>query len=376
MNHEEIQDLLEDYVDDRLDRQTRKVVDDHLKECAECRQILDEVAPVDISVLGPRAYDERAMRRTVRRSLLRTAWNTVLLILAGWIAIWFFAALVIQPFVVSRDGRAAAAARASIDLAIMLTPGAVLTDGAISSGLLDRQIEFDFGVPVGAGMQRAIRTSTSLGLFGIREESVGLTDDTEYGRFQGEAGDQLSNLGEATVATVSLFFDDPLSMERAQAIADDPDLDFRVVWAGFDASLGRVEPPAWTAGGVVGYGTCQLPTFELDDDLLSASSAGFSQGLGFIFGNASIEAARDSVVAALANISSRGELAEHVTKPFGDPEDIDEILAALTSEPSVAMLVVTGPSNAIADYLTTETGLTGTVLAVDFYNWTTGICGR
>jgi predicted anti-sigma-YlaC factor YlaD len=125
VSHEEIQDLLEDYVDDRLDRETRKLVDDHLKTCAECRQILDDVAPVDVSALGALTYDEATMRRIVRRSLFRTAWNTLLLLFAGWIALWFFAALVIQPLVVNRGGRAADIVQATVDLGIMLNPGAV-----------------------------------------------------------------------------------------------------------------------------------------------------------------------------------------------------------------------------------------------------------
>lgn len=377
MKHEEIQDLLEGYVDDRLDRPTRKLVDDHLKECTECREILDEVAPVDVSALGTSMYDERLMRRTVRRSLFRTAWNTVLLLLAGWIAIWFFTALVVQPFLVNRDGRAADAARASIDLGVMLNPGVVLTDGSISSNLLSRQVELDFAVPVGGGLQPAFSESTDITLFGIRDRP-GFNESSILGQFQGEALDQLSNLGDSTVATVNLWFDSPVTIEEAQAIADDPNLRFRVVWAGFDASLGRSEFPAWTAGGVVGYGTCQPPGGEaLGDDLLGASSASFSQGSGFLFGNASVDGALNLVVAALTNIYERDELVDHLVQPFGDSrDDLQEIIADLESSPEVSMLVVTGPSTAIAEYLETEPGMSANVIAVDFYNWTDEICGR
>jgi predicted anti-sigma-YlaC factor YlaD len=126
MKHEELQDLLEDYVDDRLNRPARKVVDDHLKGCAECRSILDDVAPVDIAALGAGRFDEHVMRRTVRRSLFRTAVNTAMLLFAGFITVWFLSALVIQPLVVNRGGRAAEIARASIDVATMSNPGAVL----------------------------------------------------------------------------------------------------------------------------------------------------------------------------------------------------------------------------------------------------------
>ncbi|CAN5825594.1 hypothetical protein BH23ACT4_BH23ACT4_00690 [soil metagenome] len=379
MKHEEIQDLLEDYVDDRLDRPTRKLVDDHLKECTECREILDEVAPVNVSALGGFTYDERAMRRTVRRSVFRTAWNTVLLLLTGLIVGWFLAALVVQPLAVNRGGRAADTARASIDLGIMLNPGAVLTDGSISSGWFDRHIDLEFGVPVGASVQPAISTSTRVGLFGIYDHfRAGQQSDVfRYGGFNGDAEDQLMNLGASTVATVAVWFDVPGSVERAQALADDPTLDFRVIWAGFDASLGRVEPPGWTAGGTLGYGTCQPPLDHLGDDLLGSTSAGFNQGTGFLYGNSAIATALDSVTAALTNISGQDALLDYLLPAPGDnPSDVDEILADLESDPEVSMVVVTGPSTAIAEYLQSEPGVSANVIAIDFYNWTDGICGR
>jgi hypothetical protein len=378
MKHEEIQDLLEDYVDDKLDRETRKLVDDHLKTCAECRQILDEVAPVDISALGKTVYDERAMRRTIRRSMFRTAWNTVLLVIVGWLAIWFVAALVVQPLVVNRGGRAADAAQASIDLGIMLNPGAVLTEGSISSSLLSRQVDLEFALPVGGSLEPAFSEATDINLFGVRDRP-GFNESRDFGQFQGEALEQLSNLGESTVATVSLWFDSPVSVQAAQSIADDTALDFRVVWAGFDTSLGRSGPsqPLWTAGGTLGYATCQdIPGHELGDDLLGATSAGFSQGSGFLFGRPSIDAARNSVVVALTNIASRDELVDYVVPPGDSGDDIEEIIQELENDPEVSMVVVTGPSTAIAEYLESEPGVSANVLAVAFYNWSDGICRR
>jgi anti-sigma factor RsiW len=83
VTHDEIQDRLEAYVDDRLTREERRAMDAHLEQCVECREILDEVAPVDVSALGPTRFDSAAMKRTVRRSMFRTAVNTALLLLAG-----------------------------------------------------------------------------------------------------------------------------------------------------------------------------------------------------------------------------------------------------------------------------------------------------
>jgi RNA polymerase sigma factor (sigma-70 family) len=135
--------------------------------------------------------------------------------------------------------------------------------------------------------------------------------------------------------------------------------------------------PSWTAGGMLGYATCQPPLDDLDDDILGATSAGFSRGSGFLFGDASIDAALDSVVAALTNISGRDELVDYLVEPFDDERDgIREILTELQTDPEVSMVVVTGPSAAIAEHLESEPGVSANVLAVDFYNWTDGICGR
>jgi hypothetical protein len=334
---------------------------------------------VDVSALGAPSYNEATMRRIVRRSLFRTAWNTVLLLFAGWIALWLFAALVIQPLVVNRGGRAADIAQASIDLGVMLNQGAVLTEGAISSGLFSRQVDLDFALPIGGGLQPAFSDSTSINLFGISTRQ-GVDQSSNYGQFQGEALDQLSNLGESTVATVSLWFDSPVTVDEAQAIADDPEHEFSVIWAGFDASLDRVapfEPPIWTLGGTLGYGTCQPPMNDLDEELLGATSAGFSQGSRFLFGDESVDAALNSVIAALTNIANREELVEYVVGTFDDDaNDISEIVAELQTDPEVTVLVVTGPSPAIAGYLEDASGIWANVLGIDLYNWTTEICGR
>lgn len=375
MTHSEIQDRLEAYVDDRLTRDERRKVDAHLKGCDECRAILDEVAPVDMSSLSPLAFDEAAMKRTVRRSMFRTAFNTALLLLAGWIVIWFLAALVLQPLVINRGGRAADAVRMNIDLATMVNPGAVRIDGRIESGMLNRVVELDFAIPVGAGFEPGPSTSTSIGMLGLRSLPVEEPRFAELGDFQGQALDQLASLGAGTVATIAIHYDRPISTEQAQQIADDPGADIRVVWAGFDASLGRDEGPTWTHGrGTLGYGTCQAEEI-LDDDLLGATSASFHGGS--VFWPSSVERARQSVIAALENIERRAELVDYVVSQFDDnPDDLSAILADLRASPEVTTLAVTGPSPEVAAFLATEQGVSTDMIAVDFYNWTSGICGR
>lgn len=377
MTHDEIQDRLEAYVDDRLTRTERREMDAHLRDCGECRAILDEVAPVDMSALDVR-YDEVAMKRTVRRSMFRTAFNAALLLLAAWIVIWFVSALVVQPLVVNRGGRAADAVRMNIDLATMLNPGVVLTDGRIDSGLLSRDVDLEFVMPVGAGLRAGLETSMSIGVFGISDLSAhdprfpNLDDEG----LQGDALDQLENLGAGTVATVAVRYEPALSVEAAQAIAGDPGADVRVVWAGFDVSLGREDPPTWTAAGTLGYGTCEAGD-SFADELLGATSAGF--GGVSLFSPVSVERALDSVIGALGNIESRRELADYLVRPFDEnPEDIAAILAELRLRPEVTTLVVTGPTPSVARFVGSarQSGASADVMAVDFYNWTPGVCGR
>ncbi len=377
MKHEEIQDLLEDYVDDRLDRPTRKVVDDHLKGCAECRAILDDVAPVDISALSPNRFDERVMRRTVRRSLFRTAANTALLLFAGLILVLFLSAFVVQPFIINRGGRAVETAQASIDLTTMVNPGAVLLHGEIQSGILSRDLNLDYVIPVGGSWHDLGTKMIRIGMFGVGgQDGFGLWPYFEDEPQQGDPFEILANLGEGTVATVAIRYDDPMTLDSAQRIADDSDHDVRVVWAGFDATAGRNEFPVWTAGGVLGYGTCQTrDPFYVDS--LGGTSASFSQGVGG--GHASISSALESVIAGLTNMDEHpGFVADLHLGSGPDSADVRTILASLRTEPSVRTLVVTGPTSEISDLLDDQRGLVlnAQILAIDFYNWTSGICGR
>ena len=48
MSHDQIQDLLEGYVDETLDRGTRRQVEAHLAGCEECRAILEGIPPVEL----------------------------------------------------------------------------------------------------------------------------------------------------------------------------------------------------------------------------------------------------------------------------------------------------------------------------------------
>jgi len=137
MTHEQIQDLLEDYVDERLDRSTRKEVDTHLQTCAECRAVLDGVAPIDLGALGG-TWDAPSMRRAVRRSLLRTAFDTATVLFVGWLTVLVLSSFLIQPLIVNRGSRAEAATVATADVVSLFNPGVSVTDYRFESGILSR----------------------------------------------------------------------------------------------------------------------------------------------------------------------------------------------------------------------------------------------
>ena len=381
MTHDQIQDLLEAYVDETLDRATRKMVDDHIADCRECQSILEDVEPVDMSSMGPRGYDEHSMRRVVRRSILRTALDTVVLLFGGLVVVTLLATLIYQPFIINRGGRSADVARATIDLATMLNPGAVVTEVLIQSDLFDREVSVEVVLPVGA-------RSEVLGSFGVRIGAFNLSD-VDGGRpwpilgpqgFESNAEDQLSHLGPGTVSTVRIDFGTPISASEAQSIADASSQEIRVVWAGFDVSTPTGDPPSWAAGQVPGYATCigAQPLDNLDEAFLGEPSAGFNRSLPDA--PSSITRALDLLREGLNNIASNPEIANSLLDGSSESvHDVDQTLARLAEpDPRVKVLVITGPSPEVADYLSESMNPedSAQVLAVNFYNWTTSVCGR
>lgn len=377
MTHDEIQDLLEGYVDETLDRPTRRLVDQHLGSCEDCRAILDHVEPVDLSLLGTARFDERAMRRVVRRSIFRIATDAVMIMVAAVLLLALLSLLLFQPLVIGRGGRAAQAARATIDLAAMLTPGAVVTAGQIQSGLFDREISIEVAIPIGSG-------SRLLGPMAIRLGAFGLAD-IDGGRpwgflgpegFDGDAQEQLARLGTGTVVTVRIDYTTPISVSDAQEIADSTLDDIRVVWAGFDVPSTTGDFPSWTADGVLGYATCG-GQFDLTNETLAATSAGFS---GSLPGSAaSIATALQRVRDGIANVASSSEITSLLVEGRGDDDTMAGVLARLAEpDPGVRTLVVTGPSAEVADYLSDSSTPPhdARTLVSDFYNWSTPICGR
>ncbi len=165
MNHEEAQELLEDYANERLDRPVLDQLEEHLPACSVCRSILDGVPPVDLTALGVADVDARILRRSVRRALWRTvldAAGMIILLAVGFIVM---SNLIVQPLLMNRGGRAEAAARATYDVASLFNEGAVVGKFSIDSGAFDRTFTAAVQMPVGAGMADLGTVSSRMGLF-------------------------------------------------------------------------------------------------------------------------------------------------------------------------------------------------------------------
>jgi hypothetical protein len=117
-----------------------------------------------------------------------------------------------------------------------------------------------------------------------------------------------------------------------------------------------------------------------DDETLQASSAGFSRGYTSTFSPASITTALSSTREGLKRILDSTELTSaFLDRRPGTEEAARKVLDLLTeSDPAVRTLVITGPSPEISAFLSDPSTPenVASVLAVDFYNWATPVCGR
>ena len=367
MRHEEIHDLLEGYVDETLDRATRREVGSHLATCEECRALLDGVAPVDLGEMGSAVWSAGDMRRAVRRSMLRVAADALLLLFVGWLAAWALSFLVVQPFVVNRGGRAGAATVATVDLAIMHNPGSTVTEYLYRSGFLGRVTDVDVALPVGSAVEALGTVSSHLGILGFGDAEGGRLFPRLSEGFDIVGGEErLRSVGDGTVATVELRFDTPLELQSAEEM-NDSTADVRIVWGGFEvAEVGTTE---FAYDGVLGYSACASePTFVREG--APGTSGG---GSGTMLGAASsLTSAAAETRRALANLVDHPDLLEGIGATEGVAVEAVERLET----PRVTSVVVTGPTTEILRFLDETAPDTVAVVAIDFMNWAEPPCGE
>jgi hypothetical protein len=377
MTHQAIQDLLEAYVDERLDPATRRTVDQHLRTCDDCREVLDGVAPVDLTPLGAGSWNETAMRRLVLRSLIRTAVNVAAIFLAGGLIILLLSQLVLQPLIVNRNGRAAAATIATADLAVMFNPGTAVDEYEFDSGLLSRTSSAHLIRPTGTALREVGRVESRIGIFDfgpvggqpfpfLGNESGGTSDLTDH----------LNAVSDGTVATVEIYFDEPITIEAAQALADAPH-DVRLIWAGFDVGDPLDGPPdralaGWVGSTGIGYTTCDIN--PLDPEFVGSGGGGGSSSTFNLAPD--IERARMETLRALANVAAHPELADGILSPDVDADAFAAARLRIDATPRVRSVTVTGPTSEILSFVADANPSFGAVRDIEFTNWFSPLCGR
>jgi hypothetical protein len=365
MSHEEIQELLEGYVDETLNRESRRQVEAHLADCEECRAILGGIPPVELGDVAA-MWDERAMRRAIRRSMLRVAADVLLLLFVAWVAAWMLSLLIVQPFILNRGDRAVAATIATVDVAIMLNPGATFEEYSYRSGMAARFTEIDLALPVGSAMKSLGTIDSRIGLFGFGDLEGGrlfpILDDAPD---RGGGEERLGAVGAGTVATVDLWFEPTLDPAAAQAIVDS-EADVSVVWAGFEVA--GEEGSDLAPGGILGYGTCGSFPMTVSD---AAGSSGGGSGTA-LGGSASVTDALDETRRAI------GSLSEHPDLLAGLGASVDDASGALArlEQPEVAQLVVTGPTPELIRFIDEAEPEAVSIIEIEFINWSQPPCGR
>jgi hypothetical protein len=370
MNHEEAQELLEDYVDERLDRRVRDQLEEHLDGCAECRSILDGVAPVDLEALGSAEVDDRTLRRSVRRALWRTVIDAAGMLILLVVGLAVISNLVVHPLLMNRGGRAAAAARATYDVAGMFNEGAVVEKFTIDSGAFDRTFTAVVQMPVGAGMADLGTVSSRIGLFGSGRETIWPFVDSDS-RFAGAAQEVLARLGGGVVATVSVRFYEPISLDQAQLLASSPGSDVSVVWAGFILSEADPAVAASDPLRMLGYSTC-VWTDHIPASVFTGSSA--SAGGSFGVSGPSVRNALQEVRRAINHLAENPDVAAQLLDG-GAEESVQRVAAYLAdTDPQVETLVVTGPADEILKFFDKADTRDGQVLGAEFFNWSRPVC--
>ncbi len=364
MTHEEIQELLEGYVDETLDRATRHEVDIHLATCDECRSILDGVAPVALGG-ATGSWDEKAMGRAVRRSMLRVSADALLLLFAGWIALWLLSLLILQPFVLNRGGRAAAATVATADLAIMSNPGVAVSEYTYVSEWLSRTTEVEVSLPLGSAVTELGSIQSRIGTLGFGSAEGGQLSPIVYERGGPGGEETLDALDDGTVATTRLWFEDAISVDAAQAMVGTA-ADISVIWAGFEVA--GIEGSALAPAGVLGYATCgSLPITVSGAAGSSGGGSGDAVGMP-----ASVSGAVEATRTALGNLLDYPELIAGIGATV---EEGTEALERLET-PAVKELVVTGPTAELLDFIDEVDPDSVSVIEIDFMNWSEPPCAR
>ncbi|HDH24602.1 MAG TPA: hypothetical protein ENH00_00205 [Actinobacteria bacterium] len=373
VEHHIARDLLEGYVEDTLESDTRAELEEHLTGCTECRSILEGVeAPVHLgNTIGQptQAWDEKQLRKTIRRTLFRLVFDAISIWIIGAIALTILSAYAIQPLVVNRGDRVRSAAIATWDLPVLVTPGARVSGWLNNPTPFGRDLSVDLVRPIGDATRPLGTFDTHLGLI----KFSGKHGSPLFPHFGGDGSRPFTpeRLPVDTVVTVQLqWWEDSISIADAESLQPAKD-GARIVWVGFDVTPALPSDPLHPSFEVLGYGTCGEPTI-LDSAVGSMTSGG---GGGSRFGCPStsgngVASALQQVRRALDNLASHPELMKAAGPASVALRNADTVAAWLAgNDPAVVSLVITGPTENVAKIMEASGADAAIQLDVDFWNW-------
>lgn len=379
MNDHIAPDLLAAYVDDALEAETKAELEQHLEQCDECSSLLEEAeAPVGLEP-ADRAegslWDEKRMRKTVRRTLLGAALKAISIWIIGFVVVAAISSLAFQPLVIGRGDRARRAAVATWDLPVLITPGASVDSWTTDATLLGRDLKVELVRFVGSQPRPLGTFETHLGIFSFAQHDTTTVNPYVGGGSHKFVPDQLP---AGTVVTVRLqWLEQPITIAEAEALRPNDD-EARLLWAGFDVSPALPEDPQrfpGDLGATLGYHPCEEPT------ILDLERSYFRSGFAMAGGNVagcliqpvSVAHALEQTRRAAANLASDRDLVQAMSaSSFESLQNIEQVAAWLAdNQPAVTTLVITGPTPNVTHILETSGADDAVQLDVDFWNWTT-----
>jgi hypothetical protein len=388
---------LRGHLDGSLAADVERRVADHLEVCDSCVARLDgfEAGPVlrlSSTAHDAPEWDERRARRSIRRTLLRTAVTAALLLVLGAIVLQLIGFYVLQPLLVDRGERVQRSVVATIDLPVMTNPGAEMRQVVSNPDIVRRTTEVEFERPVGARMIPLGWLTTRLGPVGMTTP-FGPPSEATYGLLRDRDGSQVGpsdvsllpfqpeRLGSGTAVTVEMGFVPPIDRQDAQAVTAGRD-DVALLWVGFavpdtigEPGAGSLRDPA-DAGHErpLGYSACGvIPEFLRND---APRWGGFGGGGGFRTWearDAGVEHALGELRRATANLAAIGWPDADWESSLQDLDATADALAA--GDPRVTTLVVTGPLDAVAEVVEAADPASTLLLEVDFDRGEPEPCG-
>lgn len=332
------------HLEDRLPADEAAALDAHLATCTVC---LADDEPVTLpaglvpTLDGtPAAWDERATRRAVRRTLLRTAVDVVAIAGLALVAYVLVAQVAWHLVAIDRGDRVAATVQATLDLPVLLTPGAEVGGWTSSADAFVRTTEVEVGRAVGAVRQDL---GTEVSRLGARRARPGVGEPPADGLL-GDGADSgvvydPDRLADGLAVAVHVDLAAGLPLDEVDALAADTD-EVTVTWVGF-APDGEER--------AVGYSACQAPG-EHVEDVSGARSVGTSGSpTGALPGvpggpGAGATHAYEQTIRALEGVADSG-----LAGAWGfDAEDAARVEATLTgTSPAATSVVLTGSADEV-----------------------------